>query len=38
MDEVPLSDRFPAFLGPGDAMMWDGEATGEYEVLEPLEK
>jgi AraC-like DNA-binding protein len=25
-------------LGPGDAMMWDGAATGEYEVLEPLEK
>lgn len=25
-------------LGPGDAMMWDGGATGEYEVLEPLEK
>jgi AraC-like DNA-binding protein len=25
-------------LGPGDAMMWDGAATGEYEILEPLEK
>src|SRR5262249_7333012 len=25
-------------LGPGDAMMWDGAATGEYEILEPLKK
>jgi AraC-like DNA-binding protein len=25
-------------LGPGDAMIWDGSATGEYEILEPLEK
>ena len=25
-------------LGPGDAMMWDGAATGEYEILEPLSK
>jgi len=25
-------------LGAGDAMIWDGEATGEYEILEPLTK
>lgn len=25
-------------LGPGDAMIWDGAATGEYEILEPLKK
>jgi AraC-like DNA-binding protein len=25
-------------LGPGDAMFWDGESTGTYEILEPLEK
>jgi AraC-like DNA-binding protein len=25
-------------LGPGDAMLWDGSATGGYEILEPLRK
>jgi AraC-like DNA-binding protein len=25
-------------LGPGDAMIWDGAATGDYEILEPLTK
>ncbi|MEW1828120.1 helix-turn-helix domain-containing protein [Streptomyces sp. NPDC088196] len=25
-------------LGPGDAMIWDGSATGGYEILEPLKK
>ncbi|TCC50399.1 helix-turn-helix domain-containing protein [Kribbella pittospori] len=25
-------------LGPGDAMIWDGAATGGYEILEPLTK
>ena len=25
-------------LGPGDAMIWDGAVTGEYEILEPLRK
>jgi AraC-like DNA-binding protein len=25
-------------LGPGDAMLWDGSATGSYEILEPLHK
>jgi AraC-like DNA-binding protein len=25
-------------LGAGDAMIWDGETTGEYEILEPLTK
>ena len=25
-------------LGPGDAMLWDGSATGEYEILEPVHK
>jgi AraC-like DNA-binding protein len=25
-------------LGPGDAMIWDGSATGGYEILEPLRK
>lgn len=25
-------------LGPGDGMIWDGSATGEYEILEPLKK
>jgi hypothetical protein len=27
-----------AVLGPGDAMIWDGAATGGYEILEPLTK
>jgi AraC-like DNA-binding protein len=27
-----------AVLGPGDAMIWDGAATGCYEILEPLTK
>jgi AraC family transcriptional activator of tynA and feaB len=25
-------------LGPGDGMIWDGSATGGYEILEPLHK
>ena len=34
---VGLGDQ-RVILGPGDAMIWDGAATGEYEILEPLTK
>lgn len=34
---VELHDR-RVILGPGDAMIWDGAATGSYEILEPLKK
>ncbi|GAA1227475.1 helix-turn-helix domain-containing protein [Pseudonocardia alaniniphila] len=32
------SDDERVVLGPGDAMIWDGAATGDYEILEPLTK
>jgi AraC family transcriptional activator of tynA and feaB len=34
---VDLGDE-RVILEPGDAMIWDGAATGEYEILEPLTK
>jgi AraC-like DNA-binding protein len=34
---VGLGDQ-RVILGPGDAMIWDGAATGEYEILAPLTK
>jgi AraC-like DNA-binding protein len=34
---VGLDDE-RVILAPGDAMIWDGAATGDYEILEPLTK
>lgn len=34
---VSLDDE-RVVLAPGDAMIWDGAATGDYEILEPLTK
>jgi AraC family transcriptional activator of tynA and feaB len=34
---VDLHDQ-RVLLAPGDAMIWDGAATGDYEILEPLKK
>jgi AraC-like DNA-binding protein len=31
-------DNANTVLGPGDAMFWDGAATGHYEIPEPLHK